>query len=174
MTNAEKARGARAIVRALIRDKRLSSDARMLWLLIESFADKDGTNAFPSQDTLAELAGKEVRWVRKYLEELEAAERIAIHKRPCSAGAMNVYTLLGGKKCTFPVAKRKVTKNVPQLGDIKCTPTGIHIPGAVLPGREQYENRVLNGAKKRKLPHIPSGHAHHDADEQPLETRTEP
>lgn len=155
MTKAQKeGRGARAIVKDAVRDTRLTPEARFLWLLIESFANKDGTNAFPSQDTLAELANRDVRWVRRYTKELESEERIFVNKIPCDAGTRNYYTLLGGKECTPPVVKRNLTQSAPQLPDIKCTPTGLHSPETRLPSKRAFEDRTLNGHPK-KLPHLP-------------------
>ena len=89
-----KARSYRALLKARIRDTSVSMEARSLWILIESYADHDGKNAFPSTPTLASIAGHEVRWVERYLRELRVAGWITVGKRPKKGGGFsNIYSL---------------------------------------------------------------------------------
>ncbi|MGV9428476.1 helix-turn-helix domain-containing protein [Streptomyces sp. NPDC003656] len=57
------------IPRALKYDKEISSDAKILWEIINDYA---GTNrlAFPSHATLAKDMGKSVASIKRYLDEL--------------------------------------------------------------------------------------------------------
>lgn len=61
------------ISKARLRDHKVSSDARFLWSLIDTYADKDGSHAFPSIETLSKTAGHDRQWVYRYLKELESA-----------------------------------------------------------------------------------------------------
>lgn len=61
------------IAKARLRDKSVSSDARFLWSLIDTYADKDGSHAFPRIETLSKISGHDKQWVYKYLKELESA-----------------------------------------------------------------------------------------------------
>jgi len=78
----------------LIRNAELSTDARFLWCVLETYANADGTNSHPSVKTLMEVTGRSDKWVEKYLRELKKGGFISIgkkiHKGPF---AHNKYTL---------------------------------------------------------------------------------
>jgi hypothetical protein len=92
-----RARAYRQRIRTLIRDKRISSGARFLWVLIESFADTNGWNCFPSVPTLAEESGHDETWVKRKLCELKAKGFVSVGKRKTPQGWVNEYTLLEGE-----------------------------------------------------------------------------
>lgn len=54
----------------VIRDNRVSRDARFLWSVLESFAGPS-SNPFPSRDRLRSITGMSDRTLSKYLKELE-------------------------------------------------------------------------------------------------------
>lgn len=93
MTAAQRGLGARAIVKSAIRSGDVSFEARALWLLIESFADKNGNNAFPSLPLLATITGHDVKWVKRKMKELREAGWITSYTRPTKKGRGNVYVL---------------------------------------------------------------------------------
>ncbi|MFH9329716.1 helix-turn-helix domain-containing protein [Streptomyces althioticus] len=57
------------VPRALIRDPELSSDAKVLWQIINDYAGMNRL-AFPSHATLAKDMGKSVASIKRYIEEL--------------------------------------------------------------------------------------------------------
>src|SRR4051812_44847279 len=84
----------RAKQRIRFRDTAVSIEARSLWMLIETYADSSGANAFPRRETLAKLANKCLRWVDKYSRELRAAGWIKVRTRETKTGRVNLYTVL--------------------------------------------------------------------------------
>jgi len=64
------ARQHRKACKLVLRDKDLTSHARLLWSVIETYADKNGMNAYPKLSTLAKDVGHKVDWVCKYRNEL--------------------------------------------------------------------------------------------------------
>lgn len=78
----------------LLRDATLSVDARFLFVLIETWADKDGTNAFPSQERLILASGRDRKWFFKYYKELREKGHVSVRKRKTKEGKWaNIYTL---------------------------------------------------------------------------------
>lgn len=128
MTAAQRrARGYRAIVKARLRDTSVSQGARFIWLLIESYANTDGTNAFPSKPTLALLAGKDIRWVEARITELTKARWLSISgKRPVPGGRVNVYSLHHPENWGDQVTPKTWVMGHP----IKGGKTGYHVPEA--------------------------------------------
>ena len=72
---------------SVIRDTRLSRDARYLWTLLASYAGKKGT-CWPSQAELAQHAAASTRAVRRWLVELEELGYVTTHSggphKPCT------------------------------------------------------------------------------------------
>ena len=64
----------RRACKLVTRNKSLSSEARLLWAVIETYADRNGMNAYPKLATLAADCGHKVDWVCKYRKELRTAE----------------------------------------------------------------------------------------------------
>lgn len=60
----------RRACKLVMRDKDVSSHARLLWAVIETYADKNGMNAYPKIATLAKDCGHKDVWVCKYRKEL--------------------------------------------------------------------------------------------------------
>lgn len=78
----------------LLRDATLSVDARFLFVLIETWADKDGSNAFPSQERLILASGRNRKWFFKYYGELRKKGHVSVKKRKTKEGKWaNIYTL---------------------------------------------------------------------------------
>lgn len=100
----------------VIRNAQLSTAARFLWTLLETYADRNGTNCFPSTETLCEDSGHDRKWVFKHLNELETACLIRRDKREGKRGwSANSYVLN-----TYPKAEHI-------NGDSICTTFGTAI-----------------------------------------------
>lgn len=93
MTPTSRARWFRKKVKAHVRNAKLSVDARLLWLILESYANMDGTSCHPAVTTLMKDSGKCRKWVEKYLRELKKAGKIEIHKKQTATGWVNLYTV---------------------------------------------------------------------------------
>jgi hypothetical protein len=91
--NQQKARSFRLILKSLLRKSELSVQARFLWALIDSYADHNGDNCFPSIPLLAKAAGHPERWVKRYLKELKEGGFVEIRKRKTNSGWSNLYVL---------------------------------------------------------------------------------
>lgn len=72
-----------------MRDNKLTSHARFLWAVLDTYADKWGSHAFPSINTLRKISGHDRKWIFKYLNELEAHEWIKRSPRFKPTGARN-------------------------------------------------------------------------------------
>lgn len=98
-TNQQKARSFRLILKSLIRNSDLSTHARFLWVLIDSYADHNGDSCFPSTTTLSRASGHPVLWVKRHLNELKEAGFVKVGKKKTNAGWVNSYHLnINGKK----------------------------------------------------------------------------
>lgn len=96
-THQQKSRSFRLRVKSLAQNPKVSTDARFLWILIDSFGDSDGDNCFPSIKKLSETSGHSQSWVKRHLQELKEAKMVTIHKKGTSGGWVNLYVLsLGG------------------------------------------------------------------------------
>lgn len=80
----------------VLRNAELSMEARFLWILIDTWADADGTNARPKVETLMGASGKKKKWVEKYLKELREEGYLKVLKEPGKTGTFphNKYILL--------------------------------------------------------------------------------
>lgn len=168
----ERAKGVRYMVKRVIRAQELSLDARALWLLIESFADKHGQNAHPSMATLAELSGHKIKWVVRYLRELRDGDWISTHSKPVPGGRVNVYHLhlpekradqtldIYPKKGQMGLPQKRVVRSTPKKGIDRVSSEG----GAAIATKAQSEDRVLGG-KRMKRQHLKAGAVtNHEAD----------
>lgn len=89
------------VPKALIRDPELSSDAKILWQIINDYA---GTNrlAFPSHSTLAKDMGKSVASIKRYIDELIRNRWLTAQNR---IGTSNYYY------CAMPMEHYKAFDN---------------------------------------------------------------
>lgn len=67
--------------RIFIQQANCSMEAKSLWFLIDSFADGDGTNSWPSVKTLMEISGKPKKWIERYIRELKDEGHLSVGKR---------------------------------------------------------------------------------------------
>lgn len=91
MTPTARARWFRKKVKVHVRNAELSPTARLLWLILESYANMDGTSCHPSVETLMKDLGASKNTVEKYLRELKKAEKIDIGKKKVATGWVNLY-----------------------------------------------------------------------------------
>lgn len=108
----------RVLMRNRIRDTSISFEARGLWVLIESYANRDGTNAFPNIATLAALTKHNLKWVEKYLKELKDAQWLSVGKRKTSSGWCNEYTLGHPENWCDPLTPKTYVTGHPQKGGV--------------------------------------------------------
>lgn len=71
--------------RIFVQQGECSMEAKSLWYLIDSYADGNGSGAWPSVKTLMEQSGKKKKWVEKYLRELKDTGYLKIGKRKPTA-----------------------------------------------------------------------------------------
>jgi len=91
-----------------IRDNRATSQARILWLTIDTYADNKGENAFPSASTLAKHLGWDRKTVFKHLSELEQLGWLARHH---FHGQSSSYVLIYSDKAVPKNGTGVVPKN---------------------------------------------------------------
>ena len=82
---------------AVVQDKKLSSNARLLAVLLASeFADRDSGTAYPGQVELAKRIGVSDRTIRTLVKELETRRWLTTRSRRGRSGSTH-YTLSIGK-----------------------------------------------------------------------------
>jgi DNA-binding MarR family transcriptional regulator len=73
----------------------VSSGARLLWAALASYAWNSGS-CYPSQNTIGELLGVDVRTIRRWTQELESASMIEVVRPETGRGKAILYHLLEG------------------------------------------------------------------------------
>jgi len=71
--------------RIFVQRAECSMEAKSLWYLIDSYADANGTGAWPAVKTLVEQSGKGKKWIEKYLRELREKGYLGVKKRKPTA-----------------------------------------------------------------------------------------
>lgn len=74
-------------------DRRISRDARWLYVLLDSYCDKNKRFCDPSQETLAQRLGCSTRSLRTFLRELESSGHVRIKRTWKSNKSFNQYLL---------------------------------------------------------------------------------
>jgi len=84
----------------LIKDNRVSMPARFLYILLQSYVGPSCDVPFPKVETLADIMGKGLKFIRKYRKELVSLGMLEIKQRRGVAGAFgsNAHSLLGTEK----------------------------------------------------------------------------
>ncbi len=80
--------------RKIIRDKRISPQARWLWTCLEDYATDERPQPFPGHETLAEYAGCTPRTIHNWQSELVEAGWLYVDRRQDNGGRGNIYTLV--------------------------------------------------------------------------------
>lgn len=96
-THQQKSRSFRLRLKSVVQNPKVSTDACYLWTLIDSFADPDGDNCYPSIKRLAKASKRSESWVKRHLQELKDAEMVTIHKKKTNGGWVNLYVLQVGR-----------------------------------------------------------------------------
>lgn len=87
----------------LIRDPYLSTEAKYLWVLLDSFANIEGIDCWPTVETLMRHSQRGKKWVERYLRELQQTCRIKIvGKKKTRFGWANMYHILYANICVKP------------------------------------------------------------------------
>lgn len=95
--------------KALKYAKEISSDAKILWEIINDYAGSN-RQAFPSHKTLAEDMGKSVPSIKRYIEELISHGWLTVQNR---TGTSNFYY------CAIPAVHFKAFNNPAMDGSYK-------------------------------------------------------
>lgn len=148
----------RALVSSALRSEGVQFEDAALFLLIASYGNADGKNCFPSMETLALSSGHDPKWVKRSIARLRRSGWITSRQKITPRGRVNVYTLHWAQ--IGPDRVRAITRG--GRAQIGADGSG--------PKRAQDITPVYQRLSRTRQ----NGHAHHDADEQPLETRTEP
>jgi hypothetical protein len=93
-TAREKAMGFRRLLESATRSGDVSSDAKYLFILLNSYANADGSNCHPSMPRLAQDSLRDIKWVKRHIAELKKAGWIDIGKKKVKTGWVNLYRLL--------------------------------------------------------------------------------
>lgn len=79
---------------AVVRCPAISCGSKALWFFLESYADRDGTNAYPSHNTIMREMGCKKKWVDVHLRELRTWGLISTESKQVGGGwPVNLYTL---------------------------------------------------------------------------------
>lgn len=123
---------------AILRNSALSTDARLLWCILLSYADRDGTRCHPGTAALSEHMGRDRKAVFRYLKELQSAGLIKrASGRKSASFATNSYHVLGTIEGA-PPCPQIVHSPCPQIGNT----THIHVPRARKTRRERVGLKV--------------------------------
>lgn len=110
-----------------MRQAELSLAEKGLWCLILTYANQDGTNAFPSIEKLSHQAGEDIRSIKRKLKVLGDKGYLEINKEKLKGARHfhNVYRLkIRGQIC-HPYGGRKChpTKSLNQRDDVLSVPS---------------------------------------------------
>lgn len=89
--------GYAVIPKWLLYDRTLDTGVKMTYLLLSSYASGPSTIVWPSQATLAQHLGTDVRTVRRYLRTLRDEGLVAVRARATQHGRQNTYILLSDR-----------------------------------------------------------------------------
>ena len=127
----------------------VSTGARLLWAALASYSWNRGT-CFPSQKTIGDLLGVDVRTVRRWTTELEGAGFVEVVRPEFGRGKAIIYRLLeGGAPVRLSDAKgggsvrRKGAAVSAQEQHGKPTTTTTGDAGELLPLSEQEKRAVV-------------------------------
>lgn len=99
---------------AVVRCPAISFGSKALWFLLESYADRDGTNAYPSHKTIMLQMGCKEKWVDVHLRELKDWGLISVESKQVGGGwPVNLYTLHVPLKRGHIMCPQKDTVHVP-------------------------------------------------------------
>ena len=108
-------------LKVFMRQAELTLEQKGLWCLILTWADQDGTNAFPTQETLSQISGRKIGWVKKHLKILEDKGYLKVtkEKRKGARYLHNVYSLKTRSTHVNPYGSTRVnlTKSLNQNSD---------------------------------------------------------
>lgn len=80
--------------KAVIRNPKISPQARLLLLVIKSYADSSGLHCYPGNDTLAEAMGCAARTVKRLVSELRAVGMLSTAQRRNKDGKTSTLAYL--------------------------------------------------------------------------------
>lgn len=80
--------------KAIVRNPKISLQARHVFTIIKSFANNDGTHCFPSLEKIAEFAGCSARTVCRYIAELRKAGLLHTEQRRTAGQQRSSSTFL--------------------------------------------------------------------------------
>jgi hypothetical protein len=101
-----KAASARKLIASAMRSADVPFAARGLYVLLAGYANADGSNCYPSMETLAHASGLNLKSVVTHLKALRDAGWVSSTTRKTKRGRVNLYTLHWGN--IGPEAERRV------------------------------------------------------------------
>ncbi len=77
----------------MLKEKRLSFEARSLWLLLETHTNGKGWVCCVGMPKLADESGHSLVWIKRHMKELQVKGFVKIGKRTVSNAKVNEYSL---------------------------------------------------------------------------------
>lgn len=104
----------------LIRDPSISTNVKMMFLVLSSYSGRTGVS-FPSQETIASLMGVSVPTVKRTLAEMRALGLVEVVVAKTATGRRNHYRLLidslgGGRLTHDPIQEGVGSPVIPRVG----------------------------------------------------------
>lgn len=107
--------------KVFMRQANLEMETKSLWCLILTWADQDGSNAYPTRETLADVSGRSIEWVKKHLKILRDRGYLKIEKdrKKGARHNHNKYTCQcrGTERPPYGGTHRPTTKSLYQQSD---------------------------------------------------------
>lgn len=120
------------------RDPSVSLEARALWRIIDTFANRFGEGAFPSIDKLCQLCNRDRKAIFRYIKELETAKwMVHTHAKGKSNNYLVIYPVGAPKKARNPSPKRALLP-VPNLGTLSHST----VPKQPINGHQRRNDRT--------------------------------
>lgn len=130
--------------KAIIRNPKLSPDARLLLLLIKSYGDSSGLHCYPGESTLAADMGCHVRTIKRLVCELRKAGLLSTEQRRNKDGKASTLSYLLDDERRAKLASPPKRKRKP--GDMAVPPSMTPVsPGEelnVVPFTEEKQCRL--------------------------------
>lgn len=109
-------------LKIFMRQAELGMETKALWVLILTWADRDGTNAYPTIETLAHVSGRSIPWVKKHLRILRKKGYVKVTKGRMKGARYdhNIYALKtrGTDRPPIGCTGVSITKSLNQKGKV--------------------------------------------------------
>lgn len=98
--------------KAILRNHKISPPARLLLLIIKSYADRSGVFCFPSQETLAADLGRSVPSIKRLINELRNRALITTFQRKTKTGNASTTAFMFNDEAVarLTIPRKKIKK----------------------------------------------------------------